>query len=642
VGRVYQDELGELSGVPGRLPAASLRQLREAIEAGSDDGIVVVASGGARVVAEWFCQLHLGRFGRAATSITPLQYASIQEPLEAVTWFVSAGGSHADIMHASRAAIAAGSRRLAALIGRADSPLSRFLWQHGHTHLISLDHPAGMDGFLATNSLWSMILAVGYAYGVEGLDTQESMVDRSRSIVAWAATTARSSILKRADASIVVLHDGWTGLGALDFEIRCTEASLHHLWRSDFRNFGHGRHYWLADRGSDTEVIALGTERGAELAAATLAEIPSSVMRQKIIVPYEGALGSVASLSWSMYQTAVSGLAKGRDPGRPGVPRFGEQLYEGKYPWPVIKFPSASFDLALERKIGRSKSAVLGASEREQWRSAYRRFVQRLSTTVIRGVVFDFDGTLVDTDRRFDPIEPAVTRLLCDLLKADLPVGIATGRGDSACRSLRDAIPAELRERVIVGYHNGAEVRTLSASVDDLDDIPISPQISAAAAILEPTMAGHGLARVRARASQCTVTPCGGMALDQLWSHCSELIYSAFPKGELRVVVSSHSIDITLSSATKLRVVEALVNSAKCVADAILRVGDKGAWPGNDSELLHAPLGISVDFCALDPDSCWNVAPAATFGPRATVDLFKNMEVAEKGIRVPIGSHHEA
>jgi hypothetical protein len=34
-------------------------------------------------------------------------------------------------------------------------------------------------------------------------------------------------------------------------------------------------------------------------------------------------------------------------------------------------------------------------------------------------------------------------------------------------------------------------------------------------------------------------------------------------------------------------------------------VGDRGAWPGNDYEILRAPLGLSVDECSLDPDSCW-------------------------------------
>jgi haloacid dehalogenase-like hydrolase len=631
VGRAYQDELGELSSVPDRLPGKALTRLREAVAAGSDAGIVVVASGGARVVAEWFCQLHLARFGQAATSLTPLQYAAIREPLEAATWFVSASGSHPDVMNACRAAIDEGSGRVAALIGRPDSPLSQLLWKAGHTHVVSLDHPAGMDGFLATNSLWSMVLAVACAYGTDRLDSKDALVGSSREMLAWAARTANSLTLTRPNGSIVILHDEWTGLGALDFEIRSTEASLHHVWRADFRNFGHGRHYWLADRGSESEVVALSTSLARPLKDATLAELPPSVAAHTILVPYEGALGSVASLAWSMFQIGSSGIARGRDPGRPGVPQFGERLYDGRYPWPTTRSNRDSFSLALERKIGRAIALNLDEADRERWRVAYSQFVKRLSTTIIRVVVFDFDGTLVGTDRRFDPIEPSIVQLLIKLLSANVLVGIATGRGDSAYRSLNAAIPHELRDRLIVGYHNGAEVRSLNSPADDLDNLPISPDMSSVAALLESTTPLQGLARIRTRPAQCTVTPCTGVPLERLWSYCSELINDAFPDLGLNVLMSSHSIDITAPFATKLRVVEALTKTGVCTPEDILRVGDKGAWPGNDYELLRAPLGLSVHECSLDPGSCWNLSSRSCKGPLAVVEMLEGATANHPG-----------
>jgi haloacid dehalogenase-like hydrolase len=631
VGRPYQDELNELGSVPERLPAEALARLRDAIAAGLDAGIVVVASGGARVVADWFCQLHLAVSGRAAASLTPLQYASLPEPLEAATWFISASGSHADVMHACRAAIGAGSRRVAALVGRADSPLSQLLWKAGHTHAVSLNHLAGMDGFLATNSLWSMVLALAYAYRVDGLDSKDALAESSQSMLGWAARSAASLTMERANGSSVILHDAWTRLGALDFEIRSTEVSLHRVWRTDFRNFGHGRHYWLADRGSESEVIALMTLASHPLGDSTLAEFPPAVIAHKILVPFEGVLGSAASLAWSMFQVGISGLARGRDPGRPGVPKFGERLYEGQYSWPTLRLNRDSFSLALERKVGRAIARNLGDADRDRWQTAYSCFVRRLSAAVIRGVVFDFDGTLVDTDRRFDPIEPSIVQLLNDLLKANVLVGIATGRGDSAYRSLQAAIPQELREHVIVGYHNGAEVRSLNIAVDDLDGLPSLPDISSVAALLDSTTLLQGLARVRTRPAQCTVTPRTGVSLESLWSYCSELINTTCPGLGLNVQMSSHSIDITARFATKLRVVDALTKAIHCKPENILRVGDKGAWPGNDHELLRAPLGLSVYECSLHPDSCWNLASRSCSGPRAVIELLEDATANSPG-----------
>ena len=635
MGRAYQDELGELNAAASRLPARNLDRFREIVDGSCHGGIIVVASGGARVVAEWFCLLHLLQFGRAATSLTPLQYAALREPIEGVTWFVSAGGSHADIMLAAQACVNSGSRRAAALIGRPDSALSQFLNEHGHTHIVSLDHPAKLDGFLATNSIWSMALAVAYAYRVSFFDSFRDLTETSRSMLAWAELVALASLpLRRPESSLVLLHDGWTWLGALDFEIRLIEASLQRIWRADFRNFGHGRHYWLADRGAESEVIALAASGAKELATSTLSELPPDIPSQTVMLPYDGAAAALASVAWSIYRVGALGVTKSRDPGRPGVPAFGERLYEGRYRWPDSKDIPSAFTLALARKIGRSTCQSLRDAEREQWRLAYARFVDRLSTTSIQGVVFDFDGTLVDTERRFDPIEPPIVQMILALLKARIPIGIATGRGDSAYNSLVNAISDEFREHVIVGYHNGADVRKLSERADDLDEGSVSPKIAAAAALLEERLGAFGGGLVRSGTTQCTIAPSAGLALETLWAQCSDLLQTALPASGLKVLVSSHSIDITVSFASKLRVVEAVAKTANCTSDDILRIGDKGAWPGNDCELLKAPLGVSVDECSLDPDTCWNLASRSCFGPRATAELFANMKTTEQGIEL--------
>jgi hypothetical protein len=52
-----------------------------------------------------------------------------------------------------------------------------------------------------------------------------------------------------------------------------------------------------------------------------------------------------------------------------------------------------------------------------------------------------------------------------------------------------------------------------------------------------------------------------------------------------------------------------------------LCIGDSGAWPGNDFELLSAPLSLSVDRVSVEPDRCWNLLPAGVGGSRGLLAL---------------------
>jgi hypothetical protein len=627
MGRAYQEELHELTTAQERIPAEAVRALSAAVQACSNDDLIVVASGGARVVADWLAMLQLQHFGRAVRSLTPLQYAAIERPLEATTWFISAGGAHRDIMHAAEAAAESGSSRFVALIGRPGSRLEKFLHVRANSRVVSLRHPPALDGFLATNGLWSMVLALWQAYR-DLSAVRADIAGITEEALKWAK--ASSDFPPLTSDNLIVLHDAWTSLGAFDFETRCIEASLANVWTSDFRNFGHGRHFWLHDRGPQTELIALVGDAAADLADATLDAIPPNVRVKRVRVPFQGEGCAIASLAWSIHFAAPMGRAKSRDPGRPGVPSFGERLYEGRFPWPSRKRAATDAALALERKLGVTRAQSLSSESRSHWLGAFKRFVVGLQTP-IRAAVFDFDGTLVETERRFDPIEPAISERLLRLLNAGIPIGIATGRGDSVYKRLNEVVPAELRERVIVGYHNGSTVRTLATPVDDLDNQLITPEINQVVAVLTRALVDTGFAELRARSAQCTLTPLGDLRLERLWRHCNEALTHALPGAPFKVLLSSHSIDVTTIATSKLRVVYAIQELAQCAPAHVLRVGDRGAWPGNDYELLRAPLGLSVDECSLDPDSCWNLASRSHYGPRAVVELLDSASIDHEG-----------
>jgi hypothetical protein len=86
------------------------------------------------------------------------------------------------------------------------------------------------------------------------------------------------------------------------------------------------------------------------------------------------------------------------------------------------------------------------------------------------------------------------------------------------------------------------------------------------------------------------------------------------------VSCSSHSIDVTFGTARKTDVVDAVRRLMGCPADApILRIGDKGRWPGNDADLLDDLCGLSVDEVSPSPEGCWGLSPRGILGIQATL-----------------------
>jgi hypothetical protein len=336
MGRSYREELAELSATQARLPSDIPRQLAEQAAKASESGLIVVASGGAKVVAEWASRLQRMSFGCAAAAMTPLEYAAIPVPVKASTWLISAGGKHPDILQAARTAARRGDACVVGMVGQSKTPLEDYLASELRSTTVSFDMAPGRDGFLATNSVWAMVCALAKAHA-RWLPAAGPFDDaRCDSLLEWGKGQALSVLDKHVDElDLVVLHDAWTALGAQDFETRITEAALANLWTSDIRNFGHGRHFWIADRTDRTLLVALTSPASNAMMSTTLGLLPTTLPTLRVHTPDDGIAGALASLSWSIHATARWAELRDRDPGRPGVPRFGEMLYEGGFPYPA-------------------------------------------------------------------------------------------------------------------------------------------------------------------------------------------------------------------------------------------------------------------------------------------------------------------
>lgn len=622
MGRPYRQELSELRLAQSSPPEAIVAALREQASLAGAHGLIVVASGGAKVIAEWVCQLQRTVFGCAAVAMTPLEYASLAAPVRAVTWLVSASGRHPDIRHAAKVAKSRGDSRVAAFIGRIGTPLAIWLREELRSEVVEFDLRTEGDGFLATGSVWAMACSLAKAYGV-WLDQPQPLNDElCHRQLEWGAATAPSlaAVLPR-DHELIVLYDAWSMLGAHDLETRFVETALGNIWSADFRNFSHGRHFWIADRGDSASILALWTPSSAELSRPTLALIPASVPKQSIALPADGLLGSLAALSLSIHLTAEVAERTGRDPGRPGVPRFGEQLYEGGFPYP------GTLQLEPIECSIRRKSAALqpGTHAHLLWRQAYLRARERFEMASVKAIVVDYDGTLVDSEKRYDPPQEEIVRELIRLLEAGVWLGVATGRGGSVQKDLRTVLPESLWPQVAIGYHNGATIQALQEDLPDLDGAPSLGPLSEACIVLRLQLETKGLATLRCRKHQITVMPAPGLSLLEAWCSTRETL-DQHGLNAVEVWLSSHSVDVLGPHCSKIKVVDHLAALADCSPDAVLRIGDRGAHPGNDWKLLSSPLGMSVGDCSSDMDTCWNISPPHLGGSAATAFLLKQIQ----------------
>jgi hypothetical protein len=599
MGKNYDSELQLVGDTANWASALNLSSWSEAVARLTGRDLVVIASGGSIAAAQLLAQLHTFRSGRLAIVMTPLEFVSETHPLDSAVWFISAGGTNNDIIQAWHAAAIRAVHGVALLCANSGSPLAKLAREAGIRAAVVFDIPAGRDGFLATNSLIAFCCVILRLHGI----TPPAMPDRPRP----AATTG---LLER--RTLVILYGGWLKAVAVDLESRFTEAALGSIQIADYRNFAHGRHHWLAKRGDDTAVLALISPVFAELARDTLAEVPANVPIERWEFSEESPAIALLGLQRALELAGFAATRLGYDAGRPGVPEFGHRIYDLTTP-PRRPIPPTR-ETAIARKLracGRH-----GERERDRMLVALTQFEATLQDAKLSGIVLDYDGTIVATARRFEAVEPAMASELNRLLDDGLLLGIATGRGKSVHERLRTAIAPAHWSRCTVGYYNGGTIRSLDDSCDGLVDLTIDPAIIAAEAALQhaPELAG---AEFDTRPLQITVTRAES---DEhgLWMKVRSVLERS-NLGMLKVVHSSHSVDVVPLQVSKITVVEYVAQRACVGESAFLKIGDRGRWPGNDADLLAMSHGLSVDQVSGHPGSCWNLVPLGFTGPLATL-----------------------
>lgn len=613
--RQYKRELDRLGTVYNAALSANVSELVSVVETHATCPLTAVGSGGSYSTASFAAFVHEWYTDLVSRPVTPLDVLTNPETQSAILCF-SAGGRNRDIAAAFKSACQNETGPVSALVMKQDTPLHAIQRRYEYAQVVAVSDDSFKDGFLAVATLIASSILILRAYeevfggalnwpgDLVGFANQ-TLADRSYEQL------AEDVLEVAASSTISVIHSPYTKPAAIDLESRFVEAALGNLHIADLRNFGHGRHHWLAKRGHVTGIVALVSEDCRNLADRTLHLLPTEVPVRK--VEFEGPLPfqALSALFAGLFISEAAGRKACIDPGKPGVPKFGRKLYALGPGAPRTTQSTANRRAALRRKA--SKQDLKNVDSLAQWNDAYDDAIRRFRATPIGGLVFDYDGTLCDQAGRFGPLRPDVGEALRTLVSKRMVIGIATGRGPSAGVRLREVLPSSAWEDVLIGYYNGGIITELGDQRDPIADSdendPLYQELK-----YDPAFSRS---QIRFNQVQVSIQLDHRIPLDAAIASARSIAERI--NESVRITTSGHSLDLVRTGKSKCAVAEAMEAKVADPSLGILRLGDKGAWPGNDAEFLDHALGLSVDAASHHMKNCWNLAPAGVRGVQATL-----------------------
>lgn len=581
--------------------------------------LFVVGSGGSTCSCCLFSMLHQEE-GFMASSITPLELQYVQKAINKDTnvVFISAGGRNSDILFAFDTAINQEPSNILSICFNENSPLAKKSSKYSISKMISLENPAGKDGFLATNSTIAYFTIISRLYNT--VIPLESLTPSNK----FLSEISNFSNSLDDDFTIIVLYSGWSKPVALDIESKFSEAGLGNILLTDYRNFGHGRHNWFDKKQRQSAIVALINNDDEELANKTLDLLPKDIPVLRIVSKSILSNASIDLLVKSFYLVEEIGKLKGIDPGRPGVPSYGSQLYHLKYSKFFTKKNILSHNIknAIRRKFGDTDQHS-NESFLPDWLESYKKFVSNIRKTKFKGIMLDYDGTICSIEERFDSPRIEIAKKLEFFLENGITVGVITGRGKSVREALQKIIPQEFWNDFLIGYYNGAQIGTL-----DNNNLPVRENdINLFADIQkillsEKLIIGHS--EIELRKGQLTVTVKNKRKSEIVKNTMKDILKRLYPF-EIQILESSHSIDIISTKTSKNLIVDYCREKLndydkKC---NFLFIGDRGKWPGNDFQLLSNEFSLSVDQVSNDPYTCWNLSSVGNNCVEATIEYFE-------------------
>jgi hypothetical protein len=543
----------------------------------------------------------------------------------------SAGGNNPDILAAHETAAARGARAIHVMTNNGASQLVHACANltSANVHVLPTAHMK--DGFLATHSLVGAITMLLMATDIAAngalkANLAQDFLGAADAVLAPESRKAMAECFEslRNTDTILLLEDPRLSTVGLLIETSVWETALCCIQRTDHRNFAHGRHVWLQHRPDKSMIISLVGPESVGLWKALERSIPSELRRFCLDVKNCGRFENAAGVLRALIIVEALGKGVGIDPARPGVGAFARDMYESRVLLDVTRvLPSA-----VRHKRAAMTKADLPHAGSLALIESFEALKSRLHNANFRGLVLDYDGTVVTAAERYDAPASSVMEEFERLLREGMQIAIATGRGGSAGERLRDALSQKFHSSILVGYYNGADTRTLDVDIS-IEPLPKAPAIIEAEKWLDEN--SYLLAsdtKMRRSPVQITLEM---YQIRDLGNFQRQFTLHFRTTPELRMVRSGHSIDICLSSACKTKVFTELASAARISPDSILCIGDSGDALGNDYALMGMPFGLSVDQVCCRTETGWALHGAAVTGPNALLHILKALRLQPDG-----------
>ncbi len=283
----YVDELELLATSYAWAVREYISPLAELLDRVVSGTALYIGSGGALAVSALASALHVAKTGRLATYATPLAVSGgpLRHSTAAVLFSARAG--HPDVALAARATVRQGCDPVGLVTHRRVDEIPSSLASQPIT-IVSYAAPHTHDGFLATNTVLTMstLLVRWYARG------SFLLPDQIRPQISGDGRSMTQNCL--------ILVGPGTEAAGIDLETRLSETGLAAAQLVDYRNFAHGRHYGLFRNQNRTTIVAFIAPEYADLANATLAQLPNEVPVIRIETDQEWPCGVLELLVGSM------------------------------------------------------------------------------------------------------------------------------------------------------------------------------------------------------------------------------------------------------------------------------------------------------------------------------------------------------
>lgn len=618
MGKPFGQELQKINETYNWALQVPIKNIDDIYSVLAERPLFIVGSGGSSSACSLFA-LHHQNHGVIASDITPLELQYSKKAINKGTnvVFISASGKNSDILFAFDTTVALEPNTILSICLQKNSLLSKRSSNFSISGVLEFEIPSGKDGFLATNSLIAYFIIIsrlyGHAFSLQNLIPEQSFFNKLKDF----------SKLLYEDFTILVLYAGWGKPIAMDLESKFSESGIGNILISDYRNFGHGRHNWIDKKKKQSAIVALISDEEKGIARKTLELLPKEIPVFIIGSDQKYADASLELLVKSFFLVEEIGILKKIDPGRPGVPPYGSNLYNLRYS--KLYNEKSNFSVKARSAIMR-KMGIVNFLEKDHllsaWINAYNSFVKKLNMAEFRGILLDYDGTLCSSDERFVPPREEIAEKLNFFLSNKILVGIITGRGKSVREELQKLVESRYWNKVIIGYYNGAQIATLgdnSNPIKENSDNLFSEIGKALKA--EPVISDF--IEIELRQGQITVLLRDKKNSKLLKNTLADFLHNKY-KFSIQILESSHSIDIISIETSKSLI---LKYCRKILGDEdqmynFLCIGDRGKYPGNDFQLLSNDYSLSVDQVSNDPNTCWNLASIGNNCVEATLEYF--------------------